>query len=299
VQFAIPLGLHDNEIAILCQSMPLDQFGRVKYHSPTTPFLDALMKARFSAMKTSILESRGSGLQKYLMERCKEEEWNLKSKNADHDIVREQGDEFVPLGHISQRSMVQILSTSQKLSLSRLQVVVIMSEATVSDGLINYFQFVPGCAKAIELMFEPLALRQRAELIENTDLSSEALLNGLSADVFEQRLATLFKSVDIDHSGNLDQEEFFMCLQSLELQLTRGEMLALFDQADSNNNKAITFDEFIRFFSHNLLSLEREKHLRQLQKNLKRDKRNKKESDGQNGRLEVVLLEFYSDCCYF
>jgi hypothetical protein len=101
-------------------------------------------------------------------------------------------------------------------------VVVIMSEATVSDGLINYFQFVPGCAKvlshllsvpplsvpppylltflpstflpstfsppylflpsltfsylflpslkAIELMFEPLALRQRAELIENTDL---------------------------------------------------------------------------------------------------------------------------------
>ena len=145
-------------------------------------------------------------------------------------------------------------------------------------------------------MFEPKALRQRAELIENTDLSSEALLNGLSADKFEQRLATLFKSVDIDHSGNLDQEEFFMCLQSLELQLTKGEMQALFDQADGNSNKAITFDEFIRFFSHNLLSLEREKHLRQLQKNLKRDKR-KKKGDGETdatamGRFPLLLLYF-------
>lgn len=285
-QVGIPLGLHENEISYMCQSMPLDQFGRVRYHSPNQSFLDSLMKVRFHSTKNAVLAARGSGLQNHLMERCKQEEELLRSKNVDHDIVREQGDDFVPNGVISQRNMINILSTSTKLSLSRLQVIVLMSEATVLDGQINYFQFIPACAKAIELMFEPKALRQRAELIENTDLSSEALLHGLSADKFEQRLATLFKSVDIDHSGNLDQEEFFMCLQSLELQLTKGEMQALFDQADSNCNKTITFDEFIRFFSHNLLNLEREKHLRQLQRKKKEERRGKGSASKENATDE-------------
>ncbi|KAJ1384148.1 hypothetical protein B484DRAFT_410895, partial [Ochromonadaceae sp. CCMP2298] len=80
-----------------------------------------------------------------------------------------------------------------------------MSEAHVQEGMINYFHFVPVVSKAIELMFEPKALRQRAELIEKTDLSPEALLQGMSSEMFEQRLMTLFKSYDIDHSGGLDQ----------------------------------------------------------------------------------------------
>ena len=60
------------------------------------------------------------------------------------------------------------------------------------DGMINYFQFVLVVVKAIiEIMFEPKALPQRAELIEKTDLSPEALLQGMSSDMFEQRVFDL------------------------------------------------------------------------------------------------------------
>ncbi|KAJ1432023.1 hypothetical protein B484DRAFT_395173, partial [Ochromonadaceae sp. CCMP2298] len=117
-------------------------------------------------------------------------------------------------------------------------------------------------------MFEPKALRQRAELIEKTDLSPEALLQGMSSEMFEQRLMTLFKSYDIDHSGGLDQNEFIACLESLDLQLSYAEMVALMASADTEHTGLLKFGDFVGFFTHNLLSLEREKHLRLLQSSM-------------------------------
>lgn len=76
---------------------------------------------------------------------------------------------------------------------------VIMAEASVTEGMIDYNQFCPVVAKTIEIMFEPKTLRQRAELIEKTDLSPEALLQGMTTDEFLQKMTTLFKSYDIDH----------------------------------------------------------------------------------------------------
>jgi Ca2+-binding EF-hand superfamily protein len=91
---------------------------------------------------------------------------------------------------------------------------------------------VPVITKAIEIMMEPKALRQRAELIENTDLSAEALLQGMSTAAFSKKIMTLFRSYDVNSDGLLDQDEFISCLQALELQLSKVEMLALFDAAD-------------------------------------------------------------------
>lgn len=114
---------------------------------------------------------------------------------------------------------------------------------------------VPVVAKAIEIMMEPKALRQRAELIENTDLSAEALLQGMSTKDFSNKISTLFRyirhrilvtthiladnairSYDVNGDGVFDQEEFITCLQALELHLSRVEMLALFDAADSKHS---------------------------------------------------------------
>jgi Ca2+-binding EF-hand superfamily protein len=171
-------------------------------------------------------------------------------------------------GKIPFRALINILTNSSRLSLSRLQVLVIMSEAHVQEGMINYFQFVPVVAKAIEIMFEPKALRQRAELIEKTDLSPEALLQGMQSDMFEQRLMTLFKSYDIDKSGNLDQNEFIACLESLDLQLSYAEMVALMASADVDRTGALSFADFMGFFTHNLLNLERERHVRLMQSSM-------------------------------
>jgi Ca2+-binding EF-hand superfamily protein len=260
------VGLADNEISMLCQLLPRDQFGRIKYNTTPTTLFDCLSKVRFMTMKNAIVESKGSGLQKYLLDLCKEEEKKLANYNGNSK------EKFVPTGIVPCRSLINILSNSPRLSLSRLQVLVIMSEASVLDGMINYFQFIPVVAKAIEIMFEPKALRQRAELIEKTDLSPEALLQGMSSEMFEQRLLTLFKSYDIDHNGTLDQNEFIACLESLDLQLSYGEMVALMAAADVEQAGFLKFEDFVGFFTHNLLNLEREKHIRLLQTSLHKNK---------------------------
>lgn len=251
-----PLGLTETEISLICQMLPRDPFGRCVY----SKFEDVLMQVRFLTMKNAVVESQGSDLQKYLLDICKEEEMKLKRLQGDNDAVA--------TGMLAFRSLIAILCNAPRLSLTRLQVMVIMAEAIVVDGMINYYQFIPVVAKTIEYMFEPKSLRLRAELIETTDLSPEALLQGMSSDMFEQRLLTLFKSYDIDHNGVLDEEEFMACLQSLDLQLTKGEMVALFATADINNVGVLKFEDFVQFFTHNLIHLEREKHIRLLQKSI-------------------------------
>jgi hypothetical protein len=72
---------------------------------------------------------------------------------------------------------------------------VIASEAHLNDYKVNYMHFAPIAAKTIEIMFEPKALRMRAELIESTDLSPEVLLKGDSSEEFTRRLKTLFKII--------------------------------------------------------------------------------------------------------
>jgi Ca2+-binding EF-hand superfamily protein len=201
-----------------------------------------------------MMETEGSDVQKFLLERCKDEETKTRQMSSSNDIS--------PKGFIGFRPFMNILSTAARLKLSRLQVMVIMSEAEVQDGMINYYDFIPVVSKTIELMFEPKTLLQRAELIEKTDLSAEALLAGLSSESFEAHLLTLFRSYDVNHDGVLDEGEFLTCLQSMELQLTMGEMHALFASADIHHLGSLRFADFSEFFSHNLLSLERERHIR-------------------------------------
>jgi Ca2+-binding EF-hand superfamily protein len=251
---AVHTGLRDNEISMICQLLPRDQFDRCKYNTQPDSFFDILSKVRFMTMKNAMIESQGSGLQKYLLDLCRDEEGRL---NEAH----EKGAAAIT-GAIPFRTLINILSNSARLSLSRLQVLVIMSEAHVQEGMINYFQFIPVVAKAIEIMFEPKALRQRAELIEKTDLSPEGLIQGMSTDAFEQRLLTLFKSYDIERSGALDQNEFIACLESLDLQLTYAESVALFHSADREHSGMVDFEGFISFFANNLVALEREKQIR-------------------------------------
>lgn len=285
---ALAAGLRDSEISMMCQMLPRDQFDRIKYNSEPSNFFETLSKVRFTTMKNAMIEAQGSGLQKYLLDLCRDEE----ATSASKEILNFSKETYVHTGRIPFRALINILSTSSRLSLSRLQVLVIMSEAHVQEGMINYFQFVPVVAKAIEIMFEPKALRQRAELIEKTDLSPEALLQGMSSEMFEQRLLTLFKSYDIDHSGGLDQNEFIACLESLDLQLSYGEMVALFAAADVEHTGILKFIDFMDFFTHNLLNLEREKHLRLLQSSMTTQASNKPAFDAEgNAIVDVTAHE--------
>lgn len=255
------VGLKEKEITMLSKILPKDQFDRVKYNSTGFPFKDAFSQARFMTIKAALLESRSSGLEKRLMDACKREE----EKTA---IDMSYSGSFEPTGQLPVRCVVNILSNTSSLALSRMQVMVLIADATVVDNMIDYVNFIPVVSKAIELMFDPKTIRLRAELIEQTDLSTEALLGGLSTEDFVSRLRSLFKSYDVDGSGSIDFDEFISCMEALDLQLSYAEMVTMMDTADEDHNGSLQFGEFVEFFTHNLLNLEREKHLRRLQSSI-------------------------------
>ena len=97
-------------------------------------------------------------------------------------------------------------------------------------------------------------------------------------------MLTMFRTYDVNHDGILDESEFLVCLQSLDLQLTIGEMSALFAAADTKCQGFLKFDDFSAFLSHNLINLEREKHIRVLQKAMHNDN----SSGGANSANEAV-----------
>lgn len=100
----------------------------------------------------------------------------------------------------------------------------------------------------------------------STAASGTKFSTGASSSLtsFERRLKTLFTTSDKDKSNSLNDAEFILCLQLLELNLTEGEILTLKQQADTDKNGELSFSEFCAFFTRNLAGLERMKELRAL-----------------------------------
>ena len=158
-------GLTHSEQNMILTKLPRDDYGRVFI----SEFKKVLFEARFASMKNTILETQTNDMSRHLYDLCKAEETKLVQQGATDYNKEKEG--FLPL-----RSIINLMSSSPRLSLNRLQVMVIASEAVVEDGLVDYHSFVPIAARTIEIMFEPNALKQRAELIEKSDLSAEALV---------------------------------------------------------------------------------------------------------------------------
>lgn len=221
-------------------------------------FAETLREVCFNSLRNMIIQSQGSDLQNYLTELFKTEEARVLLESGETEPTSFTG--LLPF-----RTIITLMSGSSRLSLSRLQVMVIASSAEIEDGNVNYYKFAPAAAKTIELMFQPHILRQRAELIETTELSPTHLLNGASPEEFLRKLRTLFSSYDLGKTGQLNPRQFRAIMDSMDLQLTPGEIMALMSSADTDNSGGIDFDEFAEFCMTNLLHLEREKHIRLLQ----------------------------------
>jgi hypothetical protein len=148
VSFAV--GLSELEILMICNRLPVDPFNRTLYNS----IGEVLQKARFINLKLSIQESQATELHQQLLEACKQEERFLR-KDLSSDDQALTGE--LPVGNFN-----KVLMNLSKVTLSRLQTLVIMAESGASDGVVNYHSFLPVVSKTIEYMFEPKALRQRA-----------------------------------------------------------------------------------------------------------------------------------------
>lgn len=57
-----------------------------------------------------------------------------------------------------------------------------------------------------------------------------------------------FKAADTDYSGFLTVDEFYACLLSMEIMVSKEEVISFFSEFDQDNNQKIDIDEFVRFF---------------------------------------------------
>ncbi|GMH75896.1 hypothetical protein TrLO_g14911 [Triparma laevis f. longispina] len=248
-------GLTKVEAKMIENEASRDKFGRIQYKSIS----EVVFKVRLTTIKNAIIETQASDIQKYIMDMCRDQE---RDDSGDDNIP---DSEFPYTGQLTDRKIANLLQSANMLSLNRLQVLAIMCEADVIDGMVDYWKFVPTAAKAIENMFEPTAIAQRANLLEQSNTSDEALMQGRQREEVEDMVRKRFKASDVDGDGWLNPQEFSKCLESLELGLSKSEINALMTAADLDGNGFIDLDEFVQLAYDQLLYLEREKHIRELQ----------------------------------
>ena len=154
------LPLTANEIKEVKKLMPRDPFGRIHY----TTFPGVLQRVRFTALKKCMLESTGTVLQKVLLEECKKGEEEYYVPTSLQNFLSKSP--FVPSGLLSFRDVVSVLFRSPSVSLTRLHIHLLLSDATVdADRKTDYFQLVPLFANAVSLLMADEALKEKEQLI--------------------------------------------------------------------------------------------------------------------------------------
>ena len=273
--------LTEAEISQVTYKLPNDSFGRILYNG----LGDALKKTKFVSLKTQLVEAQGTELQRMLFELCRKEEMELHGDTSGIGAI----------GLVSSNSLTKILLESYP-NLSRLQICVLLVAGQDEEGNIDYHTFVPIASKAIEYMFEPKALKQRAELIDKTELSSDALVNSLSQgeDALREKFIGLFKSCDIDNSGYLGLAEFTLCVKALEFGLSDDEIEAYFNLIPRAGKEEISFEESVTFLKENLADMEKKKQRRMLTKSLHQKDSNKDKSNDQRASLEKRLIRIFT-----
>jgi len=287
---AYAADLTEGEISQIMHRLPVDAFGRVLYNTLD----DVLVKVKFQALKTAMVREQGGDLQKWLFDRCSKEEMARQNEIASSSTTTEA---FGGVGRIKAETLADVLRKSE-MNLSRLQICVLLA-GNVMDGDVDYYQFIPIAVKTIQYMFEPKALRQRAELIEKTDLSSENLMDALTHSLEEltTRVSGLFKACDVNHSGSLNLLEFVLVMKSLEFELTEEEIESYFALIPlSRSDGEITLAEIVTFLSENLPTMQRKKQNRKLVAELHSshvvtfdEDSIKKEADVLEGRLRDIF----------
>lgn len=78
------------------------------------------------------------------------------------------------------------------------------------------------------------------------DIMKEGMLDDLvSGDDMLEDLRAKFKEADTDYSGFLSVEEFYACLLRMGADVTEKEVIELFMEFDTDQNREIDIDEFI------------------------------------------------------
>jgi Ca2+-binding EF-hand superfamily protein len=177
-------------------------------------------------------------------------------------------------GYLTPAGLRLVLERLRSPRLTVLQVLATLAEAQIdSNGMVEYEDYAPVAAEAIDRMFSPDVLEQKQKLMMRAEVapaqmmvshsSSHLLLlspflrllakqclsvvlllgqGGNDREALEEQLLQLFLKHDEDQNGVLDPTEMRSCLKTLNLDLTDGDVEALMLEADQNGDGSVDYD---------------------------------------------------------
>eukprot|EP00903_Cladosiphon_okamuranus_P006391 g6256.t1 len=291
-------GLTKIEAKLLLNLLPKDSHGNVIYRKLGA----GLEQVRFTTLRNTVAEASATDTQKYLMTLCREEDAKsdtLGSKGhlkTNGDGMAIGGKHYS--GMLRARQLTKLLLNAPLLSLSRLHVTALMSQAHIVDGMVNYVELVPMIAKTIEGMFHPRSLKMRHEIFKNRGSGGAGAGAGAAGGVggsggvgggalgeggapgqpMGPATTVLEKSrediqrifVDVlreDKQGSgierlKDPATFTRCMASLGLDLEPDTISALWVASDLDSRDGTTFVDVVDFCFNCVLFMEREKEAR-------------------------------------
>ncbi|CAM9155214.1 unnamed protein product [Hapterophycus canaliculatus] len=303
-------GLTNIESKLLLNLLPKDPHGNVIYRKLGA----GLEQVRFTTLRNTVAEASATDTQKYLMALCREED-----AKSDHlgnkGLIKTNGDAIAIggkhySGRVDARQLTKLLLNAPLLSLSRLHVTALLSQAHIVDGMVNYVELVPTISKTIEGMFHPRSLKMRHEIFKNRGTaggsggggagggggggtgegSSQqqgpgvATVLGMSRDDIQRIFVDVLREdkQGAGVEGLKDPATFARCLASLGLDLEPDTISALWTAADLDSRSGTTFVDVVDFCFNCVLFMEREKEVKTLQRT--RNTASRASQNGLSGR---------------
>ena len=154
------MGLTDVEIIRIVREMPRDAQGHAQY----TNFKAILEEVRFNTLKQAMVELRGTKLQRALLDECKVAEERYEDPKSSG---MPKSSQFVHTGFLSLRHTIGVLEESSHIILTRMQVMVFISETDISaDSKIDYYKLIPPLCNAVEILADKENGPQRDRIVE-------------------------------------------------------------------------------------------------------------------------------------
>lgn len=150
-------------------------------------------------------------------------------------------------GHLDRKEFKAVMKTA-KLGLSNKDIRAIMAEADEDgSGFIEYREFVPLMVDLITMLKakEEAAMNRLDEEEAVREDVEYHLLHGIPKEELEEVMKRVFEAADENGNGELSMEEFRKCLKSAELGLTRKEINLLLSECDTNQDGAVSYNEFV------------------------------------------------------
>ena len=203
------LGLTRKEVNVLMHSVDVDMSGTITYEEFAPLCFDILVEI----LKDELLAAQRtpSDMETYLLEVF---------KAADP-----------PKAGMLKAAELRDALREADLGLTRMQILTVVSEASVEDelGNIDYTGFAPKAAKMVHRLLDQSAQRERDEAVQRlleTD-QANALVHGYTATQVEQIVADACAAADAGGTGFLDAAALVAALEASSLGLSAKEVQVL------------------------------------------------------------------------